>query len=741
MAHLPETIVQRIQMQSAGNPFFAEELAHSVSTQEETARTVHGRPVNPLPETIAAAIDRRIGKLSWVCQQLLSKAVVLGVSFEFNQLRLMNIGTSEDTLLDLLEEALATGVLIEEGTGAHITYDFWHPLIVSHLYERLSAARRAYLHRQAAEALRQIYQGHEEEGAATITHHLLKGGGASVQTAHFAQLAGDHDYALSAYSGAQRHYQLAIAQMEEMPEQLLMSAQEERLRLAYLLERVGACMTVQGDYEQALHLYERVLTLRSYQRQYVSQASYQQEAQVQALLWYLIGRLWNFTASYARVQECYERGVTILLDAGITSGPVMACLYLQHSNQYFIEGNYDEARRIVNEALQMSEKALQQKADLIDDPSLSVDIRRTIEGNPLEVGRAHELLGIIAAQAGQFSEGLPHIHMALEIFEQHDFVRPMASVSSNLGVMYITKAEYAPARACFTRALELAERVGDVRMMSIVSRNLGEVAFLVGDLAEATEYNQHSVVLLERLNARDQLIWSYLALALSLHDQGKLQASWKTALRALWLSRIIKSAPAIGACLVVLAAVRLTGLELEQREGRGIERITLKRLQRTEATLQRALSIDGLTGDDVITGRVVLARVLLMYGKLDEAQQSVLRMLEEMFLQQNNHMLTHVQRLLGCILVAQGREEEAEVYFQQALQTAREYTMRLEYARALYHYGNALLKRSVPRDVTYRQGMRYLQEAHDIFVACDAVIDLEKVRQTLEPMDFDNQAR
>src|SRR5207237_6761059 len=58
-----------------------------------------------VPEGIATVLERRLGRLSSECQNLLGKAAVLGGSFEFNQLLFMSSELHEDTLLDLLEEA------------------------------------------------------------------------------------------------------------------------------------------------------------------------------------------------------------------------------------------------------------------------------------------------------------------------------------------------------------------------------------------------------------------------------------------------------------------------------------------------------------------------------------------------------------------------------------------------------------------------------------------------------------
>ncbi len=157
VAHLPQNIVHSIQTQAAGNPFFAEELARVSETAQSIlthtgyyrrgafsqtlARVEDGKypkvfPGSTLPESIAAVLERRLDRLSSECQVLLSKAAVLGGSFEFGQLLSMANEHQEDTLLDLLEEALHAGLLTEDGSGSLITYHFWHPLIVSHLSNR-----------------------------------------------------------------------------------------------------------------------------------------------------------------------------------------------------------------------------------------------------------------------------------------------------------------------------------------------------------------------------------------------------------------------------------------------------------------------------------------------------------------------------------------------------------------------------------------------------------------------------
>jgi hypothetical protein len=148
VAHLPKELAQSIQALAAGNPFIAEELARASETSHSAIQGstgeigcdsqfhVSGEAVpsdihsnDRLSKTIASILERRLNILSNDCLTLLDKASALGDSFELDQLLLMagDRGPKEDSMLDLLEEALRAGFLIEERTGTGIIYHFRVP--------------------------------------------------------------------------------------------------------------------------------------------------------------------------------------------------------------------------------------------------------------------------------------------------------------------------------------------------------------------------------------------------------------------------------------------------------------------------------------------------------------------------------------------------------------------------------------------------------------------------------------
>lgn len=768
VSYLPEELVRRIQMQAGGNPFFAEELARyslpeAGKYRETSARTSPSSgpaeseqetlspPIEPVeggavPEAITAVLERRLSSLSSQCQNLLSRAAILGGSFELDHL--MTIGDyDEDTLLDLLEEALRAGLLSEEGSGERITYHFWHPLIVNHLYERLSAARRARLHRRAAAMLEQRYteKGHEGAPAATILYHLSKGGNEPAQLAHYAVLAAHQAYAIAAYAEAKQYYIQAIQLLSHE-----LSGTVDVLQLARLQERVCECCMVLGNYVEARQRYEQILQLRR------AADLGPREVQRQALIWREIGRTWSATGDYLLAYECFEQGKQVLSKAGITGGPAWACLLIQHGAICCLQGSYEQARSYIYEGLEILERAMQaaQEAQQPAAADFQTHTEQAIAGDPLELGRAHELLGVVAASVGQPPEALKHLYTALDIFERHGLVIAMAKVCGNLGAVYAMKAENQQARIYMRRSLELTERMGDLPNMAFVTGNLGELASRCGDLQEAEEWFTRSLTISEQINDREHSSWCNVALGSVRQALGKFREAVDNLRHALALGRAMKNPRCIGSALVALAdlrineaiaagALHLPSLMSQERpvdEDSPIwKRIgtsvlpaspiarCLRLLLRARATLLRALAIEGLETELVTEGKSLQATTSFLLGELETARMQALQTLQEAEEYEIPRMLARSHCLLGRIMTIQGAFEQAATAFEQALRIFRENEMRLDYARTLHCYGLSLLQHTGADEASYRRGLSLMQQARDIFAACHAAIDLEWV--------------
>ncbi|GAC1359626.1 MAG: hypothetical protein NVSMB44_09750 [Ktedonobacteraceae bacterium] len=617
---LPEEMVRHIQDYAGGNPFFAEEMART---------TPPG-----LPLTVADALGYRMKRLSADCRRLLGRAAVLGGSFEFPLICAMKSGDNsddEDTVLTLLEEALQEGVLTDEGSGTHVTYHFWHPLLVSYLYDELSSVRRARLHRYAAEAFLSTYQGREEAVAATVTDHLEKAGAEPARIAHYAELAGNNAYVVSAYSEAAYYYQHAAEYLQHS------TTPEAQRQLASLLERLAECTRIRGHYPEARKLYERVLNLR--REREVAMADSQMEAQVQALLWDEIAWTWRYTGDIARAWECFKEGERILRLANVVGGPAWGRLYYTQSNLYQAEGHYNQALSSAESALVLLEaqQTSHKHASSLTSSSRTSckgQIQRTLEGDPVNLGRTYRHMGTIAVAMGQLNQALAHQHKALALYEQYDEMRQIAHVTSNMGHIYLKKAEYQHSQAALRRSINLAEHINDDPLISLIYYNQAELAAATGDLEVAEDLYRRALDLEERFQDLEYISKWNSGLAAIVQERGDLPEAVRCIKRALYTGRKMQNDPCIGQALVALGNLRITQALSPTCSGQRQYHL----LTRAQADIQRALSLSSLDVETRLRGQLALAHILLVLNERLNAFSA----LEQVIAEAQRHELAQV---------------------------------------------------------------------------------------------------
>jgi class 3 adenylate cyclase len=202
-----------------GNPFFVGELLrHLVESGGITQ--VEGRWVGSaelrsqgLPVSVREVIGRRAARLGDLGTKVLSVAAVIGRDFELSLLAAAS-ELDQDTLLDVLDKA-SEATLIENVEGNR--YSFVHALIEHTLYDSLSPARRARLHRAVAEAIEAQIRGRAEGRASELAYHWAQ---AAVpedlsKAVGYAKIAADEALARLAPAEALRWYIEALALLEQ----------------------------------------------------------------------------------------------------------------------------------------------------------------------------------------------------------------------------------------------------------------------------------------------------------------------------------------------------------------------------------------------------------------------------------------------------------------------------------------------------------------------------------------------
>jgi tetratricopeptide (TPR) repeat protein len=200
---------EAIHRETEGNPFFVEEVIKSLIEHGQIYRgggRWQRKDVQDLtiPQSIKAAIGRRLNRLSEGTVTVLHTAAALGKVFDFDALAAVS-GSDEDALLDALDEA-STAQLVRVQAGEQFV--FTHDKIREVLHEELNPIRQRRLHQRIAESLERFYGDAVDRHAQDLAYHfahgsdLEKGLTYSLAAASHAEKVFAHDEALEHYERA-----------------------------------------------------------------------------------------------------------------------------------------------------------------------------------------------------------------------------------------------------------------------------------------------------------------------------------------------------------------------------------------------------------------------------------------------------------------------------------------------------------------------------------------------------------
>ena len=158
-------LIEQITDETGGNPFFVGEMLRHL--EESGAEGGYARSIAALrrPKSVSEVVVQRVRRLGGRTEEILSAAAVVGIEFGVDLLERV---VGEDPL-QVLETAERAALLRSHGGER---YGFAHALVNHTLYDALSPARRARIHRRVAEALET--QSDPDPGA--LAHHAARSG-------------------------------------------------------------------------------------------------------------------------------------------------------------------------------------------------------------------------------------------------------------------------------------------------------------------------------------------------------------------------------------------------------------------------------------------------------------------------------------------------------------------------------------------------------------------------------------
>jgi DNA-binding SARP family transcriptional activator len=252
---------QALYEETEGNPLFVEEIVRHLAdagVQPDRAGAWEMQRFG-LPESVKEVISRRLERLDENAIEWLRVAAVIGRDFDLSLLE-STVSLDEDAFLRALDEALAAGLVDESdaGSGHH---SFSHALIRETLYDGMSTARRARIHRRVGDALE---QAGPERHLSALAHHFTRAAQPhdAERAIRYALAAGAQATEMLAHEEAADHYARGLEVLERVePEavqrrcELMVLLGEAQVRsgerpLAWeILRRAAALAALLGDGE------------------------------------------------------------------------------------------------------------------------------------------------------------------------------------------------------------------------------------------------------------------------------------------------------------------------------------------------------------------------------------------------------------------------------------------------------------------------------------------------------------
>jgi hypothetical protein len=191
---------RRLATETAGNPFMLTEMLR-VGTDAAGGGAI--------PAGVADLVGTRLARLDRTTTAFLQAAAVAGARFDLD-VAADAAGLDDDALLDAVDAALASGLIVEDGAERG---RFPHDIVRRTLVAGLSAARRRALHQRLAAAIERLRAGGLDAHVAMLAHHSAAGAGPAgdVGAVAWSRRASAHATAHNAPAEAVRLWRQALA--------------------------------------------------------------------------------------------------------------------------------------------------------------------------------------------------------------------------------------------------------------------------------------------------------------------------------------------------------------------------------------------------------------------------------------------------------------------------------------------------------------------------------------------------
>jgi class 3 adenylate cyclase/tetratricopeptide (TPR) repeat protein len=499
-------LVQQVAERTGGNPFFAQELVSSLREARALVHDTHGWRVasqdalDRIPTTVEGVLAARMDLLPRAPLAVLQTAAAIG-----RRVYRPLLEASIDDLADVagaLDHLVRNGFVDRDPRTAD-TFVFRHALVVDVAYGRLVRRQRCEVHRRIGEAAEVLYGTSDDVVELLARHFRLAEAG--VKAAVYLERAASRARRLFANEEASGHLAGAIEIARTSPRL------ESRLPLL-VLERADV-EDLMGHFDVAEMLYVEVRDATGDVRAWRGQAS-------------VLRRRGDLAGALALIDEAFR--TETLRDADVSP------LWLERSRVLFHEGRY-------HDVIESSQAGLA----CTDDATGPIAAQLLLQS-----GHAHVSLR-------RFDDARRPVETARDLFERAGDVSNLAVALRVLGALHSDAGEYDAAASAYHRSLGLAERTGNVEEAIACLVNLGVVALRRGDHDSAIAYTEQALAECERIGHSIGLAVIHVNLADMLLVRGDVDAAFEACRTGLTMASAIGTTWTVADAHRILAAIHL----------------------------------------------------------------------------------------------------------------------------------------------------------------------------------------
>jgi tetratricopeptide (TPR) repeat protein/tRNA A-37 threonylcarbamoyl transferase component Bud32 len=517
---LPE-LEALVYEKTEGNPFFIEELLRSLLEAEYIVLEEGGWQVKDLsqvkvPSGIQAVIQDRLTRLSETGREVLTIAAVIGREFNFTTLQAV-VEMDEDSLVEIIDEALQTQLLIEHRVPGEEVYAFTDAPVKDVLYEAISPVRRHRHHLRVGEAIEQIYADKIGNCVEALAHHFLAGNEAS-KAADYSVRAGDKAAVVFAWHEAREHYEAALGLLET----------EKLARRAEVLQKLAnTCLAIPDpdaglDYaESALELYEQMGDKRKVMEMHMAiQVVYlggfwdgaredeamhhlkaaatiadeYPESVEQGLIYQRIAHINLHRGEPAATLDWAQKAVDLFARLGVPMGTALgtALAYTGHIDGgiAYSERNWEGVRKLSNPLVTaIFGHELSLTLALARDIPRAREWGETVLPEVVKAGIVFEAylrrpIVLIYTLSGEFEKAAEACRAEEEI-ERKTLAGCHFEDTAGIGLHYLRQGDWDKARACLEQAIAAHQERNTIAAVGGCSFALGSLSIEEGNYAEA----------------------------------------------------------------------------------------------------------------------------------------------------------------------------------------------------------------------------------------------------------------